>query len=163
LLQAEYNQVRPYTYSHNSIILNYAHFNQPMAHLWGANFRELVFIGRYNYNRWFADAKIIIGQRGFDFNTPEDNFNYGGNIYADEDNRVSDTGITVGQGNKTNSFMTEVQAGYLLNPATNLKLFTNIIYRDFNPEAITPTTMDSNTLWFSVGLRTDLFNWYNDF
>ncbi|MFP4844174.1 gliding motility protein RemB [Winogradskyella sp. PE311] len=163
LLQAEYNQVRPYTYSHNSIILNYAHFNQPMAHLWGSNFRELVLIGRYNYKRWFGDAKIVMGQRGFDFNTPEDNFNYGGNIYADEDSRNANTGITIGQGNKTNSFMTELQAGYLLNPATNLKVFTNIIYRDFNPEAITASTTNSNTLWFSVGLRTDLFNWYNDF
>jgi hypothetical protein len=163
LLQAEYNQVRPYTYSHNTQILNYAHFNQPMAHLWGSNFRELVLIGRYNYKRWFADAKFIIGQRGFDFNTPEDSFNYGGDIYADEINRVGDTGIKIGQGNKTNSFMTELQAGYLLNPATNLKLFTNIIYRDFNPEAITASTMESNTLWFSVGVRTDLFNWYNDF
>ncbi|WP_439152333.1 gliding motility protein RemB [Winogradskyella sp.] len=163
LLQAEYNQVRPYTYSHNSIVLNYAHFNQPMAHLWGSNFRELVLIGRYNYKRWFADAKFIIGQRGFDFNTPDDPFNYGGNIYADEDNRIGDTGIKIGQGNKTNSFMTEIKAGYLLNPTTNLKLFTNIIYRDFNPEAITTSTMDSRTLWFSIGVRTDLFNWYNDF
>ncbi|MCA0130968.1 gliding motility protein RemB [Winogradskyella alexanderae] len=163
LLQAEYNQVRPYTYSHNSIILNYAHFNQPMAHLWGSNFREVVLIGRYNYKRWFADAKIVMGQRGFDFNTAEDSFNYGGDIFADEDNRVGNTNITIGQGNKTNSFMTELQAGYLLNPETNLKLFTNIIYRDFNPEAITTSTVDSNTFWFSIGLRTDLFNWYNDF
>lgn len=163
LLQAEYNQVRPYTYSHNSIVLNYAHFNQPMAHLWGSNFRELVLIGRYNYKRWFADAKVIIGQRGFDFNTAEDSLNYGGNIFADEDNRIGDKAIKIGQGNKTNSFMTEIQAGYLLNPTTNLKIFTNIIYRDFNPEAITASTMDSNTLWFSIGVRTDLFNWYNDF
>jgi hypothetical protein len=163
LLQAEYNQVRPFTYSHNSIILNYAHFNQPMAHLWGSNFRELVLIGRYNYKRWFADAKVITGQRGFDFNTPEDSLNYGGDIYADEDNRNANTGVRIGQGNKTSSFMTEVQAGYLLNPETNLKLFANIIYRDFNPEAITATTTSSNTLWFSIGVRTDLFNWYNDF
>ncbi len=163
LLQAEYNQVRPYTYAHNSIILNYAHFNQPMAHLWGSNFRELVLIGRYNYKRWFADAKVIIGERGFDFNTPEDSFNYGGNIYGDEDIRVSDTGIEIAQGNKTSSFMTELQAGYLINPQTNLKLFTNIIYRDFNPQAITASTTSSNTLWFSIGVRTDLFNWYNDF
>lgn len=163
LLQAEYNQVRPYAYAHNTVVLNYAHNNQPMAHLWGANFRELVLIGRYNYKRWFGDAKFIIGQRGFDFNTDEDSFNYGGNIYGDEDFRVADTGIKIGQGNKTNSFMTELQAGYLINPATNLKVFTNIIYRDFNPEAITPTTMKSNTLWFSFGVRTDLFNWYNDF
>jgi hypothetical protein len=163
LLQAEYNQVRPYTYSHNTQILNYANFNQPMAHLWGSNFRELVLIGRYNYKRWFADAKVIMGQRGFDFNTAEDSFNYGGDIYANEDNRAGNTGIKIGQGNKTNSFMTEIQAGYLLNPTTNLKLFTNIIYRDFNPESITQLTMDSNTLWFSIGVRTDLFNWYNDF
>ncbi|MHA7841903.1 MAG: gliding motility protein RemB [Winogradskyella sp.] len=163
LLQAEYNQVRPYTYSHNTEILNYGHFNQPMAHLWGANFRELVLIGRYNYRRWFADAKFIIGQRGFDFNTDEDGFAYGGDIYTNENNRIGDTDITIGQGNKTNSFMTELQAGYLLNPETNLKLFTNIIYRDFNPQTITSTTTDSNTLWFSIGLRTDLFNWYNDF
>jgi len=163
LLQAEYNQVRPYTYSHNTQILNYAQFNQPMAHLWGANFRELVLIGRYNYKRWFADAKLIMGQRGFDFNSPEDSFAYGGDIYTDEINRPSNTGIRIGQGNKTNSFMTEIQAGYLLNPTTNLKLFTNIIYRNFNPDAITASTMKSNTLWFSIGVRTDLFNWYNDF
>jgi hypothetical protein len=163
LLQAEYNQVRPYTYSHNTQVLNYASFNQPMAHLWGANFRELVVIGRYNYKRWFADAKFIIGQRGFDFNTAEDSFSYGGDIYRDYNDRDADTGIRIGRGNKTNSFMTELQAGYLLNPTTNLKLFTNIIYRDFNPEAITASTTDSNTLWFSIGVRTDLFNWYNDF
>jgi len=134
-----------------------------MAHLWGANFKELVLIGRYNYERWFADAKVIIGQRGLDFNTDEDSFSYGGDIYRDYNDRIADTGIKIGQGNKTNSFMTELQAGYLLNPATNLKLFTNIIYRDFNPEAITASAMKSNTLWFSIGVRTDLFNWYNDF
>jgi hypothetical protein len=163
LLQAEYNQVRPYTYSHNTVVLNYAHFNQPMAHLWGSNFRELVLIGRYNYERWFADAKLIIGQRGFDFNTEEDSFSYGGDIYRDYNDRNADTDIKIGQGNKTNSFMTEIQTGYLVNPETNLKLFANVVFRDFNPEAVTATTIDSNTLWFSIGLRTDLFNWYNDF
>ncbi|GGW59539.1 protein involved in gliding motility RemB [Winogradskyella epiphytica] len=162
LLQAEYNRVRPFVYSHNTQILNYGHFNQPMAHLWGANFSELVLIGRYNYKRWFGDAKFIFGKRGFDYNTDEDNFSYGGDIYRDYNDRDRDTGVTIGQGNKTNSFMTEIQAGYVLNPATNLKLFTNIVYRDFNPEAITASTMDSNTLWFSVGVRSDLFNWYND-
>lgn len=163
MLQAEYNQVRPYTYSHNSVVLNYAHANQPMAHLWGANFKELVLIGRYNYKRWFADAKFIIGQRGFDFNDGEDNFFYGGDIYRSEEDRPFETGVKIGQGNKTNSFMTELQAGYLVNPETNLKLFTNIIFRDFNPQANTLSTMNSNTLWFSIGVRTDLFNWYNDF
>ncbi|NRD18979.1 gliding motility protein RemB [Winogradskyella eckloniae] len=163
LLQAEYNQVRPYTYSHNTQTLNYAHFNQPMAHLWGANFREFVLIGRYNYKRWFGDAKMIIGQRGLDYNTDDDSFSYGGDIYRNYNDRQADTGIIIGQGNKTNSFMAELQAGYVLNPTTNLKIFTNILYRDYNPDAVNATTVRNGTLWFNLGIRTDLFNWYNDF
>ena len=162
LLQAEYNQVRPYTYSHNTQILNYGHFNQPMAHLWGANFREFVLIGRYNYKRWFGDAKMIIGQRGLDFNTEADSESYGGDIYRNYNERIADIGIEIGQGNKTNSFMAEVQAGYVLNPATNLKVFTNIIYRDYNPDAVNASTIRNGSVWFSLGIRTDLFNWYTD-
>jgi len=163
LIQAEYNQVRPYTYSHNTQVLNYGHFNQPMAHLWGANFREFVLIGRYNYKRWFGDAKMIIGQRGLDYNTTDDSVSYGGDIYRDYNDRNANTGIEIGQGNKTNSFMAELQAGYLLNPETNLKMFANIIYRDFNPDAVNASTVRSGSVWFSLGFRTDLFNWYNDF
>uniref|UniRef100_UPI00404A8E2A gliding motility protein RemB n=1 Tax=Gelidibacter sp. TaxID=2018083 RepID=UPI00404A8E2A len=163
LLQAEYNQVRPYTYSHNTIVLNYAYNNQPMAHLWGANFREFILIGRYNYERWFADAKFIFGTRGFDFNTETDNFSYGGDIYRNYNERPFDSGVKIGQGIKTQTFNAELQAGYIINPVSNLKLFTNISYRNFNPEATTESTFKSNTTWFSLGVRTDLFNWYNDF
>ena len=163
LLQAEYNQVRPYTYSHNTVVLNYAHNNQPLAHLWGANFRELVIIGRYNYKRWFADAKLIFGERGFSFNDGVDNAYYGGNIFGNENDRPSDTGIEIGQGNKTNVFHGELMAGYIINPVSNLRLFANINYRNFDPTVITNTTNRTNTTWFNLGIRTDLFNWYNDF
>lgn len=161
-LQAEYNQVRPYTYSHNSIVLNYAHNNQSMAHLWGANFRELVLIGRYNYKRWFGDAKLIYGERGFDFNTADDSFNYGGDIFRTEVDRVGDTNITVAQGNKTNVIHAELQAGYIVNPTTNLKVFANISYRNFDPQVNTASTIKNNTTWFNLGIKTDLFNWYFD-
>jgi len=163
LLQFEYNRVRPYTYSHNSIVLNYAHNNQPMAHLWGANFSEAIVIGRYNYKRWFADAKLIFGKRGFDFNEGADFANYGSNIYRTEDDRIGDAGITVGQGNATNVFQADLIAGYILNPVSNLRLFTNVTFRNYNPEANTSAALNTNTSWFNVGVRTDLFNWYNDF
>lgn len=163
LLQMEYNQVRPYTYSHNTIVLNYANNNQPMAHLWGANFKEFILIGRYNYKRWFADGKIIIGERGFDFNDGIDDFNYGGNIFESENDRVGNTGITIGQGNNTTVFLAEFQGGYIINPVSNLKIFTDISYRNFNPQAQTATTLKSNTVWFNLGIKTDLFNWYKDF
>ena len=162
LLQFEYNRVRPYTYSHNTIVLNYGHNNQSMAHLWGGNFSEVILIGRYHYKRWFANAKFIFGVRGFDFNNGTDNFSYGGDIYRNYNERPFDTGVEVGQGIKTKTFNGNLQGGYLINPASNLKFFTDITFRNFNPESETATTFKSNTVWFNFGIRTDLFNWYFD-
>lgn len=162
MLQAEYNQVRPYTYSHNSIELNYGHNNQPMAHLWGANFKEFIVMGHYNYKRWMGEAKLILGMRGFDVNDGTDNFSYGADIYKTYNDRPFDSGVEIGQGIKTKTIHASLQGGYLVNPASNLKLFANISYRNFNPEAQTTSLLNNNTVWFSLGLKTDLFNWYFD-
>ncbi|NND61903.1 MAG: gliding motility protein RemB [Flavobacteriaceae bacterium] len=162
-LQAEYNRVRPYTYSHNSVVLNYGHNNQSMAHTLGANFSEFIAIARYQKGRIFGDAKVVLAKRGFEFNTTEDMAFYGGNIYGTEDDRISDEGNDLAQGNTTDFLHAEFQAGYLINPATNLKVYGSIIFRDFSPEIDTPTTFDNQTTWINFGVRTDLFNWYNDF
>lgn len=164
LVQVEYNNVRPYVYSHSDPLTNYGHNNQSMGHPWGGNFRELIGIARYHKGRYFADAKLTIGMRGLDFDTAEDGYNYGGNIYKNyEENRPQDTGVKIGQGNKTNILIADLQAGYLVNPATNLKLFGSFIYRSFNPEVNTATVFKENTTWFSVGVRADIFNWYFDY
>lgn len=164
LLQLEYNHVRPYVYSHSDPITNYGHANQNMGHQWGGNFEEFVAIGRYHKGRLFADAKITYGVRGLDFASSGANSNYGGNIYRDYDiERYADTGVKVGQGNKTNVFITDLQAGYLVNPMTNLKLFGSFIYRNFDPSQDTLTTFKEGTTWFTLGLRSDVFNWYFDY
>lgn len=164
LLQLEYNHVRPYVYSHSDPLTNYAHNNQSMGHQWGGNFQEFIAIARYFKGRWFADAKMTYGKRGLDFDTAENPFNYGGNIYKDYDeNRPYDKGVSVGQGNKTTIFIADLQGGYLINPATNLKLFGSLIYRNFNPTADTKFDFKGNTTWFSVGIRADISNWYYDF
>ena len=163
-LQLEYNQVRPYVYSHSNPLTNYGHNNQSMGHNWGANFRELVAVARYYKGRYFADAKLIFGQRGFDYNNGSDNYNYGGNIYLDyDDNRPYDNGVSIAQGNKTTVLIADVQVGYLVNPASNLKVFGNVLLRNFDPTVQTTATVQSNTTWFSIGLRSDLFNWYFDY
>ncbi|MEZ4858882.1 MAG: gliding motility protein RemB [Flavobacteriaceae bacterium] len=161
--QMEYNRVRPYTYSHNSIVLNYGHTNQSMAHTLGANFSEFIAISRYQKGRIFADAKVIFAKRGVDFNTAEDTFFYGGDIYGTEDNRPFDEGNELAQGNTIHFFHGELQVGYLINPATNLKLYGSLLYRDFNPAVDTETVFNNQTTWFNFGIRTDLFNWYYDF
>jgi hypothetical protein len=164
LLQFEYNHVRPYVYSHSDPLTNYAHNNQSMGHPWGANFREAIAIAHYHQGRYFADVQLTYGLRGLDFDTPEDSFNYGGNIYKDYDEgRPFDTGVKIGQGNKTDIFIADIQGGYLVNPTTNLKLFASLIYRNFNPTVETATVFDQETTWFSIGLRADLFNFYYDY
>lgn len=163
-IQLEYNQVRPYVYSHSDPITNYAHNNQSLGHAWGGNFKEFLAIVRYKKERYYTDAKFTFGLRGLDFDTTDDSFNYGGNIYKPYDeNRPYDTGVIIGQGNKTTVFMADLQAGYLLNPTTNLKLFGNFLYRNFSPSTQTTNVFSSNTSWFSIGIRTDLFNFYLDY
>lgn len=161
-LQLEYNQVRPYTYSHNTITLNYGHNNQSMAHFWGANFRELLGIARYRKGRYYGMFKAIYGERGFDYNTPENMANYGGDIYRTEVDRAGET-ASIGQGNTVNSFFTEAEVGYIVNPATNLKFFGSFIFRNFDAEVNTASTFDNSTYWINIGLRTDILNWYFDY
>jgi len=164
LLQLEYNHIRPYVYSHSDALTNYGHNNQSLGHQWGGNSKELLAIARYHKGRYFADAKLTYGVRGLDFNTTTDTYNYGGNIYLPYDsNRPYDTGVVVGQGNKTTIMIADLQAGYLINPSTNLKLFGSLIYRNFNPNVETDLIKKGNTTWFSVGLRCDIFNWYFDY
>lgn len=162
-LQAEYNRVRPYTYSHNTVVLNYGHNNQSLAHTLGANFSEFLAIIRYRNHRIFADAKVVLAKRGFEFNTTQDSFFYGGSIYGTEDDRVSDSGNELAQGNTTDFFHAEVEAGYIINPATNLKFYGSVIFRDFKPQQNTQAVFENQTTWVNFGIRTDLFNWYYDF
>jgi len=160
-LQTELNIVRPFTYSHRNPLLNYGHYNQPLAHPWGGNFWEAIGIAQYKKNRWFANAKINFGKKGFDF--ANSTVSYGGDIYKSYTLRNSDTGFSIADGNTVNIFIGNLQVGYLVNPATNLQLFGGFIYRRFQPTNPTSDFASQNTTWFSFGLRTNLFNWYFDF
>ncbi len=163
-LQLEYNRVRPYVYSHSDPLTNYGHTNQSMGHNWGGNFQEFIAIARYRNQRYYADLKFTYGVKGFDFDTADNKFNYGGNIYKNYNNdRPFDNGVQVGQGNKTNIIIADLQTGYLVNPATNLKIFSNVLYRSFTPNTDTANTFKENTTWFSLGFRTDVFNFYFDY
>ncbi|WP_231959497.1 capsule assembly Wzi family protein [Nonlabens sp. Hel1_33_55] len=159
MLQAEYNRVRPYTYSHNTIVLNYGNSNQALAHPWGASFYEAIFIARYSKDRWYGIAKAILGERGFDFLANGDNAYYGGNIYRTEDDRIADNGNAVAQGNNAPFYYGELEAGYLINPASNLKVYGQFIYRNISPEIDNAVVQDATTTWFNFGIRTDISNW----
>ena len=161
-VQMEYNQVRPYTYSHNTLSLHYTHNNQSMAHLWGANFREIMLITRYRKDRFYGHAKFIFGERGFEPFEDSDPF-FGSSLFGDERNLVRENGVNIGQGNRANSYYAEFEVGYLVNPTTNLKLYLNLIQRKFDIAENNARNFDRNITWVNLGFRTDIFNWYYDY
>ena len=81
----------PYMYSHSSQGSgcgvgedNYAHYNEPLAHPWGANLWEVIARAQYNYKRLFFQYKCNIGQYGDDWDVENNVFgNYGHNVYLD--------------------------------------------------------------------------------
>jgi hypothetical protein len=161
MLQGEFNWARPYTFSHGVVELNSGHYNQSITHLWGANFYEVIGIARYSKDRWFGSAKLIVGKKGFDFDGSD--ISYGGNIWRSYNDRPSDTGNEVGQGNATNIFVGDLQGGYVLNPSTNLQIFGGVTFRNFSPDQSGNVISQDNTTWFTIGLKSSLFNWYLDF
>ncbi len=76
--QFEFNWARPYMYTHNTLATSYTHYNQPLAHPLGANFRELMFQLRYQILKQLtARAMLMHTVKG----TDSGNTNWGGNIF----------------------------------------------------------------------------------
>jgi len=153
-LQAEYNHVRPYTYAHYEPLQNYAHYNQPLAHPQGANFRELDLLASYRLGRWLFSYKMVACTYGAD----TAGLNYGRNVYKPYSTYVNEFGNKIGQGLKTNLLMHEIKAGWLVNPATNLQLNAGVTLRS---ESSTRRDFKGSEIW--IGLRSALFNTYYDF
>ncbi len=153
--QTEYNQVRPYTYSHREPISNYAHDNQPLAHMLGANFRESVTQLKYQYRRFILNAEVMVAMYGKDY---DDNVSYGKDIFKDNDLRAHEYGNTIGQGLRTDLLYSDVSLSYLVNPRNN---FNIAIGARIRKESNNLETLNTQQVWFAV--RTSLKNLYYDF
>lgn len=147
----EFNTVRPYMYSQSDPLINYGHYNQPLAHPQGANFRELLSVASYNLDRWRFRGQLVFSRYGLD---PADSLNYGKDIYKSYQTRVRDYGNHTLQGLKTNLYYGNLQVGYLLNPKNNLRLQTGLTVRRESGQTQS---------WFSFGLSSSFRNIYQDF
>jgi hypothetical protein len=152
----EFNTARPYTYSHFNRISNYAHYNQPLAHPLGANFRELLGILNYSYKRFDIQGQALFAQYGLDAS----GYNYGKNIFKSYDYGVPDVmGNKITQGVGADLFYGELKVAYLLNPKYNLRIELGSILRQEKID----NGYQYNSNWFSLGLRSSFRNLYTDF
>ncbi|MGQ1786644.1 MULTISPECIES: hypothetical protein [unclassified Saccharicrinis] len=154
----EYNQVRPYTYSHRETITNYAHYNQELAHPLGANFRESVTKVKYQYRRFVFNAELMFAMYGKDLSDDEDAPSFGQNIFRDNDYRPEDYGNSIGQGLRTNLTYLDGNMSYLINPRNNFNIAAGLRIRK---ESNDQETKNTQMVWFAV--RTSIRSIYTDF
>jgi len=152
--QTEYNFVRPYTYSHRAVIQNYGHYNQPLAHPYGANFWESVSFLKYNFGRFYFQYKFLYSIIGED----EDGKNYGKDIYKSYNSAENEYNNFVGQGLKTTLVYNDFRASYLINPSYNLNFTIGLTDRTLSNSA-----ENSHSTYIYFTLRTSIDNFYYDF
>jgi len=161
----ESNNAKPYTYSERSPVQNFSGGSEPLAHPWGANFREAVGIINYSYKRFDFSIEADFGRYGLDQN----GMNYGKNIFQNyqrpagvvipdgSNGNYESFGNYMGQGLTTNLTYFEGRAAYILNPKYNLRLEASGIYREERSSAF-----NYNACIFTIGLRSSFRQIYND-
>ncbi|OFX62323.1 MAG: hypothetical protein A2046_07350 [Bacteroidetes bacterium GWA2_30_7] len=148
---AEYNYVKPFTYSHGNSLENYGSSYQPLAHPLGANFKELIGILKYNFKKLSVEFKGIYAQKGFD----TDSLNNGGNIYRSYDDNRHEYGNFILQGMKGSSKYAELKFSYLINPKWNSSFEAGVAYKSQK----TPLYTYRN-IYIFAGIRANLYNDY---
>ncbi len=147
-LQAEFNVVRPFTYSHNFKYSEYSNYQQPLAHPLGANFREWIGIVRYQpAPRWQVVGKCITALQGTDTDTLK---NWGGNIFLNNVKNSQEYDNRVGQGNSTRLLFMDFTLTYQWKH--NICIDFKQIYRKETP-TLTPT---KTTFFTSLAVRWNI-------
>lgn len=156
-LQAEYNLVRPYTFSHSSVRQSYTHYNQELTHPLGAGFKETVLIGNYNFYNFYVQFKYCYAL------TSKDTLgttNFGSDVFKSNDliPELEKYNNFTGEKNTTIINSKSITFGYIFNHRTYLQLFGNILIRDYSTEV-----ENKSLFYISFGIKTSLNNYYYDF
>jgi len=153
-IQTEFNTARPFTYSHGATLQNYAHYNAPLAHPLGANFKESVTFIRYSIKKFQFENQMNFSVYGTDSST----LSYGGNVYQSYNNRAQEYHNFTGQGLKNELFFNKFTASWVLIPQVNLRLFVAHTFRKLKNENAVNTDH-----FIHIGLSTRLWNSYTDY
>lgn len=150
-LQAEYNYAANDIYGSSKDALNYSHYNQPLGHPFGNNFKELVLGGHYNFKCWFIDIQVS-------------KYHYGNDTASFLPNQTkyikefSYHTPFIGEGPVTKVFYTDMSVSYLINAKSNRRIVLGMISR--NSQVL---NVRDNLNYFYIAFRATLINKYYDF
>ena len=144
-LQVEYNQVRPYTYSHTDSLNSFTHYQQPLAHPLGANFKEWIFLARYQpLPKWVFEARLFSMLTSDD----ADGMNWGSNLLRSNRLRVQDYGNEIGQGGEGTTLLFSLEASYQIAH----RIYLDAYYQSRSRDSDLMTANESTT-FFGGGIR----------
>jgi len=151
--QMEWNQVRPFTYSHGSPQQNYAHFNQPLAHPAGANFYEFlaIFVKDIKRYQFKSETYFLLQGRDIPAFDGEEYQNLGGDIFRSYENPFLVRGNVVGQGLTNNSLSSQLSAAYVFNQKNDGRFFINYNFSYLTYENLQNGISRLNGSSFSLG------------
>jgi hypothetical protein len=154
-LQLEFNRVRPFTYSHFDSVSNYAHYNQPLAHPLGANFKEYIALLHYQpLPRLTLQGRVMYWQRGLDSSAK--GYNAGANIFRlSGDGRSSDFGFNMLGGVQNQGLNAQGRMSYEVKE--NIFIDLHAMYRS-NLKGNLPL---ENNWVIGAGFRMNL--WFRDY
>lgn len=150
-MRAEYNMIRPYTFTHARSEESYTHFNQSLAHPLGANFKEAIGILAFKTGRFLLETKGVYYIQGVDLNAT----NFGSNILKSYITREEEYGNFIGQGKKKQVAQMDVLVMYEVVKSKPYYLSFSSTYRKDN--------ILGDNLYLCLGFNTLLWNRYNDY
>ncbi len=149
-LQLEINSARPYTYAHrdNDITkrpaTSYSHFNQPLAHPYGANFREFILQLKYQASNKLSFSGLLL------HSNYGEGVNIGRNILENYETRAEDFGNVTGQGIENDITAIHLNVSW--------QFFPNY-YADFTYINRSQSVQDANSIktnYWGLGLRANI-------
>lgn len=153
----EYNQARPYTYTHGLVEQNYGHYGFPLAHPLGANFKEFIADLRFRSNSSEWQLFAMAAFSGSDTLYPPSNV--GSNIFLSYTTRHSEYGHHTGQGIPTTQLHLQLRYTWFILPSMNLRLEAGLLQRF---HTIQDRYILQNPYLF-LSLKSGFWNNYRDF
>jgi len=147
-VQAELNAVRPFAYSHSNTAVNYTHYNQPLAHPLGSNFKELMLMAKYKpLKNLSLDIKWMIAEQGLSTGSS----NLGEDIFLSNSDRDNDNSNEIGQGLK--SSINTLQ--FLITHQPFHNIYIDLVFQSrLNTLELQPDAVRQN--YVGLGFRTNM-------
>lgn len=151
---AERNIIRPYMYSHGTVPQNYGHQNHALAHPLGANLKEWILKGEYDFKGFTFRSQLVWYVQGRDTG----NVGFGADVFKSYTNRHAEYGNNIGQGNTHKVLWHQLSVSKMLYKPMALEGFAAWTFR--NDRSLYGTVVSN---YIGVGVRTWMRRQTGDF